>query len=298
MSLGVLNISLAELKISFKSLSEDISFLQNSTSYLFKCDKSTQTFDYELHYLKHTSLIDLSEYKEMFVGNLQTEDALKYKWYVYQKENNYSIKVVYDNHPDVKVIAGFFSSYSNKIRVYVEGVRLGKLEIDPYIHPFGVLLSFYLLHWNKGVFIHASGIVHQDQGYIFTGVSGIGKSTMAALWHQCGHEVLNDDRLIIRIEKDDIKLFNSPMPYRYQKPACSTLNKVFILNQSPKNYIKQLVGIEAFTKVLANFIQQFYEPEMVKVHLNYLEEILNKVKVYEVGFKPDVEIVDLIKQLD
>jgi dephospho-CoA kinase len=51
-------------------------------------------------------------------------------------------------------------------------------------------------------------------GRVFSGVSGIGKSTMAEIWRNIGAQVINDDRLIIRIVKDgSIVMFNTPMTY-------------------------------------------------------------------------------------
>ncbi len=254
--------------------------------------------DYQFHYYHNMPFDNLKNYQEVFVGNLETESALSYFWSVYQRGLDYVVQVRFDNHPQIKILTGDLSKNSGLVNVYVESHQNESIEIDPYIHPLGVLLSYYLIHWNKGVFIHASGIINDKKAYIFTGVSGIGKSTMAGLWKQCGHAVVNDDRLIIRIEDDVIKLYNNPMPYLYQDPAEGILDKIFILNQSKENYIKPLSGVAAFTKVLANFIQQLYEPNMVKTHLNYLEQILKQVSVYEVGFKPDVEIVELIKKLD
>jgi len=48
--------------------------------------------------------------------------------------------------------------------------------------------------------IHASGVNNAGHGYIFSGVSGKGKSTMAKLWDNSGARVIHDDRLILRIQ--------------------------------------------------------------------------------------------------
>jgi len=154
------------------------------------------------------------------------------------------------------------------------------------------------MHWNNRLLIHASGIVFQSKAFLFTGVSGIGKSTIAKLWKDTGAQVLNDDRLIISSVQNEVTLYNNPMPYYLQYPAKGVLQKIFLLKQSPQNYIKPLKGVVAYSRVLGNFIQQFYKPEMVKKHLEIIESVLSKIDVYEMGFKPDREIISMVKELD
>ncbi|WP_075601993.1 phosphoenolpyruvate carboxykinase (ATP) [Saccharicrinis aurantiacus] len=254
--------------------------------------------DYHLNYHYSEDSYNLTSYQRVFSGNLTTEEFLKYKWHIFKNKESVVIKIDYENHPAIDEIVAVKNNNSNTVNAYVKGTFHNKLIVDPYSHPFGALLSLYLLHWNNGVLIHASCIINNDEAYAFTGISGIGKSTMARLWHQAGHTVINDDRLAIRNIGDHIKVYNTPMPYYTQKPIESTLTKIFILKQHPNNYIKPLSGVHAFTKVLSNFIQQFYEQGMIQNHLDIVESIINKIKVYEVGFKPDGEIVKLIKELD
>ncbi|WP_282039840.1 hypothetical protein [Saccharicrinis aurantiacus] len=292
-----LYLNISGIKILISTKSKFIQLDLNCSAYAYSKDFANQNSDYNLNYQYSKITYNLTSFQRVFTGNLTTEEFLKYEWHIYKNNESVAIKICYENHPSIDEIVAIKNNNSNIINAYVKGTSHDKLLIDPYSHPFGALLSLYLLHWNNGVLIHASCIINNDEAYAFTGVSGIGKSTMARLWHQAGHTVINDDRLAIRSIGDHIKVYNTPMPYYTQKPIESTLTKIFILKQHPNNYIKPLSGVHAFTKVLSNFIQQFYEQDMIQNHLDIVESIINKIKVYEVGFKPDGDIVKLIKEL-
>ena len=50
-------------------------------------------------------------------------------------------------------------------------------ETDPFEYPLDGLILYYLTVINGDIMIHASGINNAGHGYIFSGVSGKGKST-------------------------------------------------------------------------------------------------------------------------
>ena len=72
--------------------------------------------------------------------------------------------------------------------------------IAPIDYPLDELLIMHRLTQEKGIELHACGIVGADgMGNLFVGHSGAGKSTTTRLWTECvGVEVLSDDRIIVR----------------------------------------------------------------------------------------------------
>jgi hypothetical protein len=57
----------------------------------------------------------------------------------------------------------------------------------------------YLLRQRGWLSLHASGVVIDDFGVLFLGVSGSGKSTVAAAFHARGHHVMTDDVAPVRV---------------------------------------------------------------------------------------------------
>ena len=143
--------------------------------------------------------------------------------------------------------------------------------------------------------IHASAVNMEGNGLVFSGVSGIGKSTMANLWENKGAKIINDDRLIIRNINNEFFVYNTPMYYP-DLPKKVKLSNIYLLNQEKQNRVNRLKGIKAVTLLMANVIQHGYDKEMVNSLIENLTELVDKIAVYEVGFVPDVSIVDLIRK--
>jgi len=67
--------------------------------------------------------------------------------------------------------------------------------INPYFGPTLELLLIHYLAQERGVILHACGIVSEDRGILFLGESGAGKSTLARMWDQeNGVDILSDTK--------------------------------------------------------------------------------------------------------
>jgi hypothetical protein len=167
--------------------------------------------------------------------------------------------------------------------------------LDPLAYPLGPLIMYHLTLIEDVIMIHASGVAMNGNGSIFTGVSGKGKTTMARLWFEAGADVLNDDRLIIRKEKDGYSVHNTPMFYE-DKPRSAPLSTIHIIRHASNNIAERLTGAESVAAVAANCIQHGYRSESIAKHLAFLEKLVLEVPVYEVGFLPDSSIVQYLQQ--
>jgi hypothetical protein len=166
--------------------------------------------------------------------------------------------------------------------------------VNPCTYPIFLLILFYVLTKNQGIMVHASGIDDGEKCRVFSGFSGVGKSTTSRLWFQSGARIVNDDRLIIRKIGDELKVFNSPMLYP-TAPSFMSLDEIFLIRHSDVNEAKKLPKIVGLTHFMAFCIQQDYKKELVDHLLFMLQEITRKVPVYDLGFLPDQRIVQFIK---
>ena len=105
------------------------------------------------------------------------------------------------------------------------------------------------------VTVHASAVAVQEQGCIFVGPSGIGKSTHSRLWlqHIPGARLLNDDQPVLRLHPDGtVMLYGSPWS---GKTSCYhnegvRLKAIFFMQQALENRLTRLSGIETFQQLL------------------------------------------------
>ena len=67
----------------------------------------------------------------------------------------------------------------------------------PLRYPLDQILSWGLLSRLGGALLHAAVAVKDGCGFVFTGRSGAGKSTISGLLHSAGWRILNDDRTMV-----------------------------------------------------------------------------------------------------
>ena len=167
-------------------------------------------------------------------------------------------------------------------------------ETDPFEYPLDSLILYYLTVINGDIMIHASGVNISGHGYLFSGVSGKGKSTMARLWDEAGARVIHDDRLILRNTGGVYKMFNTPV-YNNDEPRESILDKIYIIEHGAENMMVQLKGANAVTQIMANCIQHNWGADIIARLLGSISIMCGTVPTAKLFFKPDRSIIDLIR---
>jgi len=288
-------IKVADITVCFENIYDGLLFEKQSGSRHFFCNYSPETNSY-------SSTVKISHHKNfpqgdlMYRGEPWGELQMAYRWEVLQIGDCWAISVEFHGNELINHALAIIDLPKREIRYFFD-VTQRPFVFDPFIYPLGILVFIYLALFNKGLVIHASGVQDGENGYLFTGLSGIGKSTMARLWQEKGAVIINDDRLAVMPDDDGFSIHNTPMPYYQEYPKSSRLNGIFLLKQSTENYCLPLKGASAMMRVMANCMQHFHTPDLVQQHLSIVESIASKIPVFELGFKPDTDIVDLIRNL-
>ncbi len=239
--------------------------------------------------------IDLSAYQLMFKGAQEFADEVPYKWSLLQSSrHNHCIHFELENHSHINSGLAEIDYLNKTVSLGICNKSNIPYSLDPFFHPFGILLLQYIVHLEKGFILHASAIAYKKKGFLFTAISGTGKTTMAKLWQSKGASIINDDRIIVRPENNTQIISNTPMPYYNDYNKSVELAKLFIIKQSPTNYIKPLSTLQGTLAILGNCMQYQFDETQVKERLDYIEQAVTKCSVFEIGFKPDTSIVDLI----
>ena len=126
-----------------------------------------------------------------------------------------------------------------------------------------------LLLKHNGFFLHASGVISRGKGYIFTGISGAGKTTVAEASRKCG-VVLSDEIVAVRKVGKSWKLYGTPFMGLMKgggtnKSAGSP--KLLFLKQARENALKPIATERAWAKLLRNVI--LFKPEKKIAGLSY-----------------------------
>jgi hypothetical protein len=146
--------------------------------------------------------------------------------------------------------------------------------------------------------VHASGVADGSRGIVFAGPSEAGKSTMAGLWERYGGvRVLNDDRIVLR--KMGGKWRAYPRPGVGEPRLGSSdgvpLEAVFLIGHATENVARRLPSSGGARGLLPHLSLPAYDAAAIGATLGLLDDLLDQVPVYELGFRPDAAIVGFVR---
>lgn len=211
-------------------------------------------------------------------------------WSIWKNNSDLFIRTIFPLSSPEKNAVLEFSLAGREWDLWVEGA--GK-EIDPFEYPLDGLILYYIALIHGDLMIHASGINISGHGYLFSGISGKGKSTLAKLWENSGARVIHDDRLIVRNTVKGYRMFNTPV-YNDDGPHDSTLSKIFIIDHDISNKLLPVYGASAVSLVMANCIQHNWSSDIITTLLDSVSDLCEAIPVVRLFFKPDSSVIDYI----
>ncbi|MFH1074492.1 MAG: hypothetical protein V1752_05325 [Candidatus Firestonebacteria bacterium] len=136
-----------------------------------------------------------------------------------------------------------------------------------------------LLLKHNGFLLHASGVVSRGKGYIFTGISGAGKTTIAEVSKRRG-VVLSDEIVAVRKTGKSWKLFGTPFMGLMKgggKNKAIKNPKLLFLRQASKNALKTITIEKAWEKLLRNVILFKPEKKIAGLSYDFISSVENKI---------------------
>lgn len=166
-------------------------------------------------------------------------------------------------------------------------------ELLPY--PSDGLVLFFLAVAFGGLMIHASGVSCNGRGWIFSGKSGSGKTTMALIFDRNGDRVIHDDRLILLPDKGVWTMHSTPV-YRDDEPRSTAVDHLWFISHGISNMSAPVTGAEAVSLVISNSVQQNWDPEITSAILAAADSIAASVNVSRLAFIPDMSVIDFLSE--
>jgi hypothetical protein len=171
---------------------------------------------------------------------------------------------------------------------------------NPLQYPLDQLLTMLILANRGGCIVHAAGIARRSRGIAFVGRSGAGKSTfMRLLEDRKDFQSLSDDRVVIRIVDGQPRLFGTPWAGEGLVAAnlAADLSAVVFLHQHEETALHRIDPSDAVAQLLpTTSIPWFDEPRMSGC-LGVLDEVVRTTPAYDLHFRPEFAIVDLLGEL-
>lgn len=170
---------------------------------------------------------------------------------------------------------------------------------EPYLETLAVYRQLATELIAKGVLlIHGSVIAVDGEGYLFTALSGTGKSTHVRLWRELFGEravMVNDDKPLIRVPNSSL-ITNSPLVFgtpwdgkhHLSTNICVPLKAIVHLQRGEENHIEPITPSE----MLPVLLQQTFRPRTgvgTMQVLQLFDALSQRVKFYSLhcNMQPD-----------
>lgn len=183
------------------------------------------------------------------------------------------------------------------VQIYVKGCDKEKIKEE----LFHAIRHFFLFFaQSQGFFaIHSASILYQDQVWLFSGHSGMGKSTHTNLWkEQFGTKIINGDLNLIgwnsgkqdssgqNVNKPDSK----GHPIVYGMPWCGTsgiastksypLGGIVLLGRSDNDHFESLQNDQKIVRVMQRMISPVWTEDMLEANLECAAKLAKEVPIY------------------
>ena len=150
-----------------------------------------------------------------------------------------------------------------------------------------------------GILLHAAGLVFQQNGLVFTGPSGAGKSTIAQMFAERHADVLSDERVVLRVENDNLTVYGSPWvgSGEYAANSSTSLTALYIISHArDRHRISQLPSSTAISRLLQQSFLPHWDRDGMERSLDFLLSIVSSVPCLSLAFLKQADVVDLVQQ--
>ena len=170
---------------------------------------------------------------------------------------------------------------------------------------FHALRHVYLfLAQQRGIFaLHSVSILYQGKAWLFSGHSGMGKSTHTAMWHDIHHTpIINGDLNLLRIDSEG-------MPVVHGLPWCGTsgistfgswpLGGIVLLGRDRVDHVVPLTPGARALQTMQRLVSPVWTADMLDANLSFAARLTSLIPVYRLLCTKEPSAVAAIKaQID
>lgn len=148
----------------------------------------------------------------------------------------------------------------------------------------------------NALLMHASCININGEGIVFTGNSGVGKTTQAELWQEyLGAEIINGDKAFVREINGDF--YACGLPWKGSSEYClnkkTKLKGIVVLRQAKENKITKLDEVKATECFMPHIFMPHWDEKCLDNTFATSGNIIKKVPVVLLECRPDEGAVKL-----
>jgi hypothetical protein len=179
-------------------------------------------------------------------------------------------------------------------------IRCGRVRqtVNPYSMDSVLRIVHSLLLAEEGGFLlHAASAIRNGRAFLFSGISGAGKTTISGLAPPDA-TLLTDEVSFVRPEGDTYRAWGTPFAGELAKVGknCSApVATLFLLDKGPEHRIEPVSKLDATRALMRNILFFAQDEELVRRVFDSAYEFVHRVPVRRLIFRPDASVWDLIQ---
>jgi hypothetical protein len=142
------------------------------------------------------------------------------------------------------------------------------------------------------VLVHGCGAIRQGRGFLFSGASGSGKTTIAALSRDA--VVLNDEICLVDLGSDPPRLYGTPFNgyFREKQAGSATLAAVCMLARGGEHRILEVRRARGVADLFAQIVppvglEEEFTRDGIRAMVDSADRIMRRVPLRRLEFRPD-----------
>jgi len=175
--------------------------------------------------------------------------------------------------------------------------RAGKGTVRQNASPYALdsvlrVLHSLILAERGGFLLHAASVISSGGAYLFSGVSGAGKTTMARL-APSNVTLLTDEISYVRPSAGRYAAFGTPFAGELAKSGenCSApVEALFFLEKGGENQVDELPPAEAVRRLMRNILFFAVDESLVEKLFATAFDFVERVPVRRLTFYPDARV--------
>lgn len=176
----------------------------------------------------------------------------------------------------------------NLLSRMVEGTTKGKAENFAYSSAFNKAIIRY-----GAMLLHSSAIMYGGKAYMFSALSGIGKSTHTRLWKQAfGDDVtfINDDKPVLRLNDSGCIVYGTPFDggSGVANNISAQLGGIIFLERGEENSIQRLDSTSEILKRLYFSTAHFVSKATAESMVSNFEKLVSCADFYLLSCNMDI----------
>jgi hypothetical protein len=147
-----------------------------------------------------------------------------------------------------------------------------------------------------GLLVHAASGLRNGKAFLFSGVSGAGKTTISSLAPPDA-TLLTDEISYLRREDGRFIAYGTPFAGELARPGenvSAPLAALYLLHQGPHNVIEPIKDSDAVRLLMENVLFFAHDSELVDMVFQSACDLVRRVPVRRLSFFPDSRVWDLI----